>query len=125
MEHLQSVCLMKNKEDRGYVKIISKRAMRRVKITNSTETVCMVNRQQFTFEVDTGSGDNFCSKDIGNKRGEPALTKVSSRCQVANGQLRPVLGTFRVSASLLMVQKPVTLAFTITDIPKLMVAHKL
>ena len=102
MGHLQSVCLKKNKEDGGSVKIISKRAMRRVKIINSTGTVCRVNGQQFTYKVDTGAGDNFCSKDIGNKRGEPALTKVSSHCQVANGQLLPI-----------------------TDIPNLMVAHKL
>ena len=38
---------------------------------------------------------------------------------MANGQRLPVLGTFRASASLLKDQEPVTLAFTVTDVPKL------
>ena len=74
---------------------------------------------QLTFEVDTGAGDNFCSKDFWKKLGEPALAQVSSRYQVANGQPLPVLGIFRASASLLKDQEPVTLAFTVTDFPKL------
>ena len=38
---------------------------------------------------------------------------------MANGQPLPVLGTFRAAASLLKDQEPVTLAFTVTDVPKL------
>ena len=122
MGHLQSVCLKKKKEDGGSVKIISRRALRTVKSINSIPQLkqsVWVSGQQLTFEVDTGAGDNFCSKDFWKKLGEPALAQVSSRYQVANGQPLPVLGTFRASASLLKDQEPVTLAFTVTDVPKL------
>ena len=122
MGHLQSVCLKKKKEDGGSVKIISRRALRTVKSINSIpqlKQAVWVSGQQLTFEVDTGAGDNFCSKDFWKKLGEPALAQVCSRYQVANGQPLPVLGTFRASASLLKDQEPVTLAFTVTDVPKL------
>ena len=121
MGHLQSVCLKKKKEDGGSVKIISRRALRTVKSINSIlqlKQSVWVSGQQLTFE-DTGAGDNFCSKDFWKKLGEPALAQVSSRYQVANGQPLPVLGTFRASASLLKDQEPVTLAFTVTYVPKL------
>ena len=42
---------------------------------------------------------------------------------MANGQPFPVLGTFTASASLVKDQEPVTLAFTVTDIPKLDLLH--
>ena len=122
MGHLQSVCLKKKKEDGGSVKIISRRALRTVKSINSIPQLkqsVWVSGQQLTFEVDTGAGDNFCSKDFWKKLGEPALGQVSSCYQVANGQPLPVLGIFRASASLLKDQEPVTLAFTVTDVPKL------
>ena len=122
MGHLQSVCLKKKKEDRGSVKIISRHALRTDKSINSIlqlKQLVWVCGQQLTFEVDTGAGDNFCSKDLWKKLGVPALIQVSSRYQVANGQPLPVLGTFRASASLLKDQEPVTLAFTVTDVPKL------
>ena len=117
MGHLQSVCLKKKKEDGGSVRIISRRALRTVKNIDSIPQLkqsVWVSGQQLTFEVDTGAGDNFCSKDFWKKLGEPALAQVSSRFI---GQPLPVLGTFRASASLLKDQEPVTLAFTITDVP--------
>ena len=122
MGHLQSVCLKKKKEDRRSVKIISRHALRTDKSINSIlqlKQLVWVSGQQLTFEVDTGVGDNFCSKDLWKKLGVPALIQVSSRYQVANGQPLPVLGTFRASASLLKDQEPVTLAFTVIDVPKL------
>eukprot|EP00731_Ephydatia_muelleri_P019387 Em0012g212a len=122
MGHLQSVCLKKKKEDRGSVKIISRHALRTVKSINSIPQLkqsVWVSGQQLTFEVDTGAGDIFCSKDLWKKLGVPALIQVSSHYQVANGQHLPALGTFRASASLLKDQEPVTLAFTVTDVPKL------
>ena len=116
---LQSVCLKKKKENRGSVKIISRHALRTVKSINSIPQLkqsVWVSGQQITFEVDTGAGDNFCSKDFWKKLGVPALIQVSRRYEVANSQPLPELGTFRVSASLLKDQEPVTLAFTVTDV---------
>ena len=114
--------LKEEKEDGGSVKIISRRALRTVKSINSIPQLkqsVWVSGQQLTFEVDTGAGDNFCSKDFWKNLGEPTLAQVSSRYQVANGQPLPVLSTFRASAFLLKDQEPITLAFTVTDVPKL------
>ena len=96
-----------------------KHALRTVKIINlipQLQQSVWVNGQQFTFKVDTRSGDNYCSKDIWTKIGEPALIQVSGHYQVLDGQPLPVIGTFRVSISLLNDQYHVTLV-SITHIP--------
>ena len=54
----------------------------------------------FTFEVDTGAGDNFCSTHIWNQLGKPSLSTTKSRYESATGDSLPVTGTFTVTAKL-------------------------
>ena len=67
----------------------------------ATETVLQLQKliwiqdKEFVFEVDTGAGDNFYSNDIWRKAGEPALSSVTGRYEVANGQPLPTLGMLR------------------------------
>ena len=56
--------------------------------------------QDFTFEVDTGAGDNFCSVEVWTKIGKPILAPASCRYEIANGQPLATLGTFQTVVSL-------------------------
>jgi hypothetical protein len=70
------VCLQKRK-DSHTVKVITKRKLWSVKRINSVPQLqqdIQISGQQFSFEVDTGAGDNFCSIDVWTKLGKPALT---------------------------------------------------
>ena len=75
--------------------------------------------KQFIFEVDTGAGDNFCSIDIWKEAGEPPLSPVIGRYEVANGQSLPTLGMFETIVSLPGDMSPkVSLQFTVTEVPQ-------
>ena len=79
-----------------------------------------IKDQDFTFEVDTGAGDNFCSVEVWTKIGKPTLAPASCRYEVANGQSLATLGTFQTVVSL-QGEKPKsgTLQFTVSKTPRL------
>ena len=122
--HLQSVCLQKRK-DSHTVKVITKRKLWSVKRINSVPQLqqdIQISGQQFSFEVDTGAGDNFCSIDVWTKLGKPALTPTTSRCEVANGQPLLTLGTFEVAVSLLekgSTTRTENIPFTVSKVSRL------
>lgn len=104
MGHLQAVCLKKRRGAQP-VKIISKKhSICTVKMVNSVlpqlQQPIHIGSKRFLFEVDTGAGDNFCSKEVWTELGNPALDKVHGRYEVANGETLPTLGTFRISLKL-------------------------
>eukprot|EP00731_Ephydatia_muelleri_P018577 Em0011g617a len=64
--HLQSVCLQKRKDSHS-VKVITKQRLGSVKRINSVPQLqqeIQIRGQQFTFEVDTGAGDNVNRWDV-------------------------------------------------------------
>ena len=79
--HCYSVCLQK-RNDSHTVKVITKRKLQSVKRINSVPQLqhdIQISGQQFSFEVDTGAGDIFCSIDVWTKLGKPALIPTASR----------------------------------------------
>ena len=79
------------------MKPISKHRIQTVKASETVpqlqQPICIQDKE-FVFEVNTGAGDNFCFGDIWRKAGEPALSPVTGRYEVVNGQLLPTLGMF-------------------------------
>lgn len=78
-----------------------------------------ISGQQFSFEVDTGAGDNFCSIDVWTKLGKPALTPTASRYEVANGH---PLGMFEVAVSHLekgTATRTENICFTVSKVSRL------
>lgn len=53
-----------------------------------------INFKNINFEVDTGSGANFISKEVWNKIGKPILSNVGEKFQSASKHPLPVLGCF-------------------------------
>ena len=53
-----------------------------------------MNNKMFTFEVDTGAGDNFCAEETWKELGKPRLSPTTSGYEVANGHRLPALGVF-------------------------------
>lgn len=79
-----------------------------------------MNNKNFTFEVDTGAGDNFCTEETWEGLGNPILSPTTTRYEVANGQPLPILGVFRASVSLPnSASSSRYLIFTVTKIPQL------
>ena len=70
MCHLQSVCLQK-KRNQQQVKIIKHRiqTVKAIKSVPWIQQVIQVNNKMFTFEVDTGAGDNYVLKKLGRSWG--------------------------------------------------------
>ena len=64
------------------------------------QTSLKVNGKPVVFEVDTGSRDSFCSKDIWKKIGKPNLFPSScDYVSITNGNI-PVIGTFTAQVSM-------------------------
>ena len=62
--HLEVVCLKKTKSEQQSVNTIKHRiqTVKEAKAIPQLKQVIKVNRETFTFEVDTGAGDNFCAE---------------------------------------------------------------
>ena len=73
-----------------------------VKVISTTPKVTqplILNGCPHLFEVDTGAGDNFCSKDVWTRLGKPQLA--AAHCyEGATGDPLPVQGTFKIRAHL-------------------------
>ena len=74
-----------------------------------------VNHQPIKFDVDTGSRDSFCSKDVWNKMGKPTLEPPVCEYLTCTRNKIPVLGTF--SAEVWMENSPtkVTINFNVWE----------
>ena len=74
-----------------------------------------VNHQPVKFDVDTGSRDSFCSKDVWNKMGKPTLEPPVCEYLTCTRNKLPVLGTF--SAEVWMENSPtkVTINFNVWE----------
>ncbi|KAL5488608.1 hypothetical protein EMCRGX_G017577 [Ephydatia muelleri] len=122
--HLQSVCLQKRKDSHS-VKVITKQRLGSVKRINSVPQLqqeIQIRGQQFTFQVDTGAGDNFCSMEVWTKLGKPPLTPTTNRYEVANGQPLLTLGTFEAAVSLLekgSTTRTENIFFTVSKVSRL------
>ena len=122
MGHIQAACLKKKREQQP-VRTISKHSIQTVKVIDSIPQVqqpLRIKGQEFTFEVDTGAGDNFCSMEVWTKLGKPALEPASCQYKVANGQPLATLGTFQTVVSL-QGENPRSskVQFTVSKTPRL------
>ena len=102
MGHIQAACLKKRKEQQP-LRTISKHSIQTVKVIDTIPQVrqpIQIKGQDFTFEVDTGAGDNFCSVEVWTKIGKPTLAPASCRYEAANGQPLATLGTFQTVVSM-------------------------
>ena len=59
-----------------------------------------LNGKSFTFEVDIGAKDNFCSTQVWNRLGKPTLQPVQVHYVSVTGEHLTVSGTFNVKISL-------------------------
>ena len=84
----------KEKEQAAVSETIKHRiqTVKEAKAVPQLKQVIKVNRETFTFEVDTGAGDNFCAEATWKKLVRPALTPTTNHYEVANGQPLPILG---------------------------------
>jgi len=77
--HIERACLKKRK-DRESVQTISL-----VKSTPQLKQTLCLNGQEITFEVDTGAGDSFLSKNSWFKIGKPELQASDKKYESASG----------------------------------------
>ena len=124
MGHLQTVCLKKRRGAQPVRVISKKHTICTVKIVNSIPQLqqpIRMGSKCFIFEVDTGAGDNFCSKDVRTELGKPTLGKAHGHYEVANGQTLPTLGAFKTSVTLEGVKdsREGPLEFIVTETPNL------
>ena len=124
MGHLQTVCLKKRRGAQPVRVISKKHTICTVKIVNSIPQLqqpIRMGSKCFIFEVDTGAGDNFCSKDVWTELGKPTLGKAHGHYEVANGQTLPTLGAFKTSVTLEGVKdsREGPLEFIVTETPNL------
>ncbi|KAL5479671.1 hypothetical protein EMCRGX_G023227 [Ephydatia muelleri] len=124
MGHLQAVCLKKRRGAQPVRVTSKKHSICTVETVNSIPQLqqpIRIGSKCFIFEVDTGAGDNFCSKDIWTGLGKPALGKAHGHYEVANGQTLPTLGTFKTSVKLEGVKdsRECPLGFIVTETPNL------
>ena len=122
MGHIQAACLKKRKEQQP-VTTISKHSIQTVKVIDAIPQVrqpLQIKGQYYTFEVDTGAGDNFCSVEVWTKIGMPTLAPASCHYEVANGQPLATLGTFQTVVTL-QGEKPQSskIQFTVSKTPRL------
>ena len=85
------------------VRAISKYQIQSVKATEAVPQLqqpVLIQGKPFTFEVDTGAGDNFCSEDVWCDLGKPPLSPATGRYEVANGQPLPTLDIFSMIVTL-------------------------
>ena len=107
------------------MRVVSKKhSICTVKIVNSIPQLqqpIRIGSKYFIFEVDTGAGDNFCSKDIWTELGKLALGKAHGHYEVANGQTLPTLDAFKTSVKLEGVKdsRECPLGFIVTKTPNL------
>ena len=119
--HIQSVCLQK-KRNQQQVKIIKHRiqTVKAIKAVPQIQQVIQVNNKMFTFEVDTGAGDNFCAEETWKELGKPRLSPTTSGYEVANGHPLSALGVFSIPVVLQdSTSSSTPLTFTVTKVPRL------
>ena len=100
--HLESVCF-KKKRDSDKVTLITQEPLakvNRIQDLGAPKQSVLLDGRSFTFEVDTGARDNFCSEDVWTQLGKPSLRAPHSRYYAASGDPLPVLGVFTTRASL-------------------------
>ena len=94
--HIQSACLAKKKNQQS-INTISSETIQTVKAINAipyVEQAVLVDGKPFTFEVDTGAGENFRSRNNWIELGKPPLQQVDESFQSASGHKLPVLGVY-------------------------------
>ena len=119
--HIEAVCL-KKKRDTKPIKVIYNRlqASHTVNAVNTRsnipqlEQLVCINDRQFHFEIDTGAGDNFCSQQVWEEIGQPALSAVHCTYESATGDAIPTLGSFEtVVTTPSKMSSPTSLRFTV------------
>ena len=107
--HIESACLRKK---RGCpptsIRVIYTRQQRAssIKPVNTITAVPQVeesiniNGHSYTFEVDTGAADNFCTQQVWEELGKPSLTTAVNGYEGATGDPLPVLGVFKAVTKL-------------------------
>ena len=93
--HIEKVCLSKKKQSN----LISAQPIRTVNSIDSVDREPLLqtiffNGKSFVFQVDTGTSDNFCDKDIWFHVGKPPLKEPEFKYIGANGKPLHVLGRF-------------------------------
>ena len=97
--HLSAVCRSKTTQTNPKVGSITVKLPQTVSTTLGSEedklqVSLQVNHQPVKFDVDTGSRDSFCSKDIWEKVGKPTLEPPLCEYLTCTRNKIPVLGTF-------------------------------
>ena len=90
--------------------------MKTITTVPTVEQTINISDNTFSFEVDTGAGDNFCSQQVWRKIGNPKLTTPVNAYEGATGDTLPVLGTFEIVVTLPhQSNNEKTLRFTVVE----------
>ena len=100
--HLDSICI-KKRMSRQASKVIAKKPIKHVRDEiNSFIPPIMsqlqLNDHLFNFEIDTGTGDSFCTEIVWEALGKPELESPKFAYEGAGGAPINVLGTFKIHA---------------------------
>ena len=73
--------------------------------------------ESFVFQVDTGTGDNFCDKQVWSQAGSPPLQEPLFKYVGANGKPLPVLGRFSYPVMINSSSQPQEVEFVVSKKP--------
>ncbi|KFD47831.1 hypothetical protein M513_11311 [Trichuris suis] len=119
--HIAVACLKKKKARDNVAQSREKpiRKARRLEDLDPITQPLRLNGKHFEFELDTGTRDNFCSRDVWRQLGKPTLYEPHSRyLSATRGQLQ-ILGTFNTKATILgQHHGDVELELNVTSLPQ-------
>ena len=118
--HIEAACLLKKKNEAYGQKVSHLRDTSGQTViwtdSDSLQVTLRLKEQQFIFEVDTGSKDNFCSVSTWDSLGKPELKPAYRNYYSASEDRLPVKGYFCIPAGWDPTE-PTVIFFNVIDIP--------
>ena len=112
--HLDVVCLKKSKQA---IRTVIHSPVQSVSDAEPLlQTLTFPSGQKFTFLVDSGARDSFCSKQIWLELGQPLLKSNQTIYTSASGDPIPVMGSFRIKATSEEPRHETQIEFNVTTV---------
>jgi transposase InsO family protein len=97
--HIQPACYQRRRDqakDQARLTYITQRPVNSISTDGSgvLRLPIQLEGHNVTFEVDTGSRDNFCTKEVWTRLGRPHLEEPTSQYFSATGEQLPIMGRF-------------------------------
>ena len=120
--HIERVCMQKKKQTSATanVDLVTAKPTRSVNTIQDREPLVQsvyVKNKDYKFQVDTGSGDNFCDKKVWIHTGKPKLLEPDFFYVGANGQPINVMGRFSCAVRVEPMGQPRNVEFVVSKDP--------